>query len=131
MSLTNNYELWYTGEGQHRLLGLTKQSILLRAAEAATSKQMAEKILNMIGFDDAVRAHVNTMTSNVNGVTATTEYVSDREIQHVHVAEGEKIRAKWDYPQISDDKFAETLLLDAAAKELEKIKDSYECTLRL
>lgn len=112
MDYARNYELWYTGAGMHRILGDAKDSIL---SDSATATRAAESVLNMVGFDRYVTESV------LPALGIHSNYVADRQIQHVHAKDSANIRSRWSYPLMSQEELTEALFEDELERELDKI----------
>lgn len=115
MDYARNYELWYTGNGMHQILGAAKGSIL---SDSATATRAAESVLNMVGFDRYVTDSV------LPSLGIRSSYVADRQIQHVHAKDSANIRSRWSYPQMSQEELTEALFDDELEKELDKINEA-------
>lgn len=131
MSLVNDYFLWYEDWNSHALLKNAKRQTMIGAYEHATSKQMAEFLLNALDFDARASAPIRHMTRQANGKKAQADYVGDSQIEKIHKICGEQVRADWDAPQIDQEQFKKTLLLDAMQDKLKTIPDALNIQLTI
>lgn len=134
MSLVNDYFLWYEDWNSHALLKNAKRQIMIGAYEHATSKQMAGFLLNALDFDARASSPIRHMTRQASGNKAQADqadYVGDSQIEKIHKICGEQVRADWDVPQIDQEQFEKTLLLDAMQDKLKTIPDTLNIQLTI
>ncbi len=130
MSLVNEYFLWYRVWNTHSLLKDAQRQIMIDGYEHATSKQMAEYLLNAMDFDNRLSKKTRQLRQQSGDMSAQADYVGDAQIEKVHQACGEQIRSDWDAP-ITQEQFEDTLLLDAIQDELKKVPEKVDVKLRL
>ncbi len=130
MSLVNDYFLWYKVWNRHELLKNAQRQIMINGYEHATSKQMAERLLNALDFDNRISRRTRQLRQQSGDMSARTDYVGDNQIEKIHELCGEQIRSYWDAP-ISQEQFEETLFLDAVQGELKKVPEKVDTNLRL
>lgn len=130
MSLVNEYFLWYRVWNTHTLLKDAQRQIMIDGYEHATSKQMAEYLLNAMDFDNRLSKKTRQLRQQSGDMSAQADYVGDAQIEKVHQACGEQIRSDWDAP-ITQEQFEDTLLLDAIQDELKKVPEKVDVKLRL
>ena len=113
---TQYYQVWYKAQSQvhdmMQLAGVQGRTALAKrmiqdASSAEESKRAAEYIMRLIRFDaDRLKhAHKSLGKSNVVGVDS----LIGAEIEHVHQACSEEIRAKWSKPHMDDKEFEDYL----------------------
>ena len=130
MSLVNNYYLWYRVWNTHTLLKDAQRQIMIDGYEHATSKQMAEYLLNAMDFDNRLNKKTRQLRQQTDDMAMQADYVGDAQIEKVHQACSEQIRSDWDAP-ITQEQFEDTLLLDAIQDELKKLPEKVDVKLRL
>lgn len=130
MSLVNNYYLWYRVWNTHTLLKDAQRQIMIDGYEHATSKQMAEYLLNAMDFDNRLNKKTRQLWQQTDDMAMQADYVGDAQIEKVHQACSEQIRSDWDAP-ITQEQFEDTLLLDAIQDELKKVPEKVDVKLRL
>jgi len=130
MSLVNNYYLWYRVWNTHTLLKDAQRQIMIDGYEHATSKQMAEYLLNAMDFDNRLNKKTRQLRQQTDDMAMQADYVGDAQIEKVHQACSEQIRSDWDAP-ITQEQFEDTLLLDAIQDELKKVPEKVDVKLRL
>lgn len=130
MSLVNNYYLWYRVWNTHTLLKDAQRQIMIDGYEHATSKQMAEYLLNAMDFDNRLNKRTRQLRQQTDDMAMQADYVGDAQIEKVHQACSEQIRSDWDAP-ITQEQFEDTLLLDAIQDELKKVPEKVDVKLRL
>lgn len=131
MSLVNDYFLWYKVWNRHELLKDAQRQIMIDAVPHATSKQMAEYLLNALDFDNRISKRARQLKQQTDKGGYQADYVGDAQIEKVHEICSEQIRSDWDTPQISQEQFEETLFLDAVQEELKKVPEKVDVKLRL
>lgn len=131
MSLVNDYFLWYKVWNRHELLKDAQRQIMIDAVPHATSKQMAEYLLNALDFDNRVSKRTRQLKQQADKGSYQADYVGDAQIEKVHEICSEQIRSDWDTPQISQEQFEETLFLYAVQEELKKVPEKVDVKLRL
>lgn len=120
MDYATNYELWYTGEGMHRILGAAKGSIL---SDAATATRAAEKVLDMAGFDRYVS---ESILPSLGYPKVRASYIGDRQIAAVHAKDSANIRSRWAYPQMSEEELSQALFQEQLEREKDKLAEAIE-----
>ena len=130
MSLVNNYYLWYRVWNTHTLLKDAQRQIMIDGYEHATSKQMAEYLLNAMDFDNRLNKKTRQLRQQTDDMAMQADYVGDAQIEKVHQACSEQIRSDWDAP-ITQEQFEDTLLLDAIQDELKKVPEKVDVKLQL
>lgn len=130
MSLVNDYFLWYKVWNRHELLKDAQRQIMIDAVPHATSKQMAEYLLNALDFDNRVSKRIRQLKQQTDKGGYQADYVGDAQIEKIHEICSEQIRSDWDTPQISQEQFEETLFLDAVQEELKKVPEKVDVKLR-
>lgn len=130
MSLVNEYFLWYRVWNTHSLLKDAQRQIMIDGYEHATSKQMAEYLLNAMDFDNRLSKKTRQLRQQSGDMSAQADYVGDTQIEKVHQTCSEQIRSDWDAP-ITQEQFEDTLLLDAIQDELKKAPEKVDVKLRL
>lgn len=131
MSLVNEYFLWYKVWNRHDLLKNAQRQILIDGYQHATSKQMAEYLLNALDFDSRISKRTRQLKQQTDKGGYQADYVGDAQIEKVHEICSEQIRSDWDTPQISQEQFEETLFLDAVQDELKKVPEKVNVNMRL
>lgn len=130
MSLVNDYFLWYKVWNRHELLKDAQRQIMIDAVPHATSKQMAEYLLNALDFDNRVSKRIRQLKQQTDKGDYQADYVGENQIEKIHELCSEQIRSDWDAP-ISQEQFEETLFLDAVQEELKKVPEKVDVKLRL
>jgi hypothetical protein len=130
MSLVNEYFLWYRVWNTHALLKDAQRQIMIDGYEHATSKQMAEYLLNAMDFDNRLSKKTRQLRQQTDDMAIQADYVGDAQIEKVHQACSEQIRSDWDAP-ITQEQFEDTLLLDAIQDELKKVPEKVDVKLQL
>lgn len=130
MSLVNDYFLWYRVWNRHELLKDAQRQIMIDAVPHATSKQMAEYLLNALDFDNRVSKRTRQLKQQADKGSYQIDYAGDNQIDKIHEVCSEQIRSDWDAP-ISQEQFEETLFFDAVQDELRKIPEKVDVKLRL
>lgn len=134
MNVTKCYDLWYTGDGLHRVLNAAKQEAVITDAYnllgngTVTGKQMAERLLDNLEFDTKQQERYALQMRDKGTLEATK--ATSREIDKVHRLLGDEIRSKWDKPIISDEQLENALYLDAIQDELPDIKNKIPIELK-
>lgn len=128
--MVNEYFLWYRVWNTHLLLKDAQRQIMIDGYEHATSKQMAEYLLNAMDFDNRLSKKTRQLRQQSGDMSAQADYVGDAQIEKVHQACSEQIRSDWDAP-ITQEQFEDTLLLDAIQDELKKAPEKVDVKLRL
>lgn len=128
--MVNNYYLWYRVWNTHTLLKDAQRQIMIDGYEHATSKQMAEYLLNAMDFDNRLNKKTRQLWQQTDDMAMQADYVGDAQIEKVHQACSEQIRSDWDAP-ITQEQFEDTLLLDAIQDELKKVPEKVDVKLRL
>lgn len=128
--MVNNYYLWYRVWNTHTLLKDAQRQIMIDGYEHATSKQMAEYLLNAMDFDNRLNKKTRQLRQQTDDMAMQADYVGDAQIEKVHQACSEQIRSDWDAP-ITQEQFEDTLLLDAIQDELKKVPEKVDVKLRL
>ena len=131
MSLVNDYFLWYKVWNRHELLKNAQRQIMIDAVPHASSKQMAEYLLNALDFDNRISKRTRQLKQQTDKDGYQADYVGDNQIEKIHEICSEQIRSDWDTPQISQEQFEETLFLDAVQEELKKVPEKVDVKLRL
>lgn len=130
MSLVNDYFLWYKVWNRHELLKNAQRQIIIDAVPQASSKQMAEYLLNALDFDSRISKRTRQLKQQTDKGGYQADYVGDNQIEKIHEICSEQIRSDWDAP-ISQEQFEETLFLDAVQDELKKSPEKVDVKLRL
>ena len=130
MSLVNDYFLWYRVWNRHELLKDAQRQIMIDAVPHATSKQMAEYLLNALDFDNRVSKRTRQLKQQADKGSYQVDYVGDNQIEKIHEVCSEQIRSDWDAP-ITQEQFEETLFFDTVQDELRKIPEKVDVKLRL
>lgn len=130
MNLINEYFLWYKVWNTHTLLKDAQRQIMIDGYEHATSKQMAEYLLNAMDFDNRLSKKTRQLRQQTDDMAMQADYVGDAQIEKVHQACSEQIRSDWDAP-ITQEQFEDTLLLDAIQDELKKVPEKVDVKLQL
>ena len=128
--MVNNYYLWYRVWNTHTLLKDAQRQIMIDGYEHATSKQMAEYLLNAMDFDNRLNKKTRQLRQQTDDMAMQADYVGDAQIEKVHQACSEQIRSDWDAP-ITQEQFEDTLLLDAIQDELKKVPEKADVKLQL
>ena len=130
MSLVNDYFLWYRVWNRHELLKDAQRQIMIDAVPHATSKQMAEYLLNALDFDNRVSKRTRQLKQQADKGSYQVDYVGDNQIDKIHEVCSEQIRSDWDAP-ITQEQFEETLFFDTVQDELRKIPEKIDVKLQL
>lgn len=128
--MVNEYFLWYKVWNRHELLKNAQRQIMIDAVPHASSKQMAEYLLNALDFDSRISKRTRQLKQQTDKGGYQADYVGDNQIEKIHEICSEQIRSDWDAP-ISQEQFEETLFLDAVQDELKKSPEKVDVKLRL
>ena len=129
--MVNEYFLWYKVWNKHELLKNAQRQIMIDGYQHASSKQMAEFLLNALDYDNRVNQRTRQLKRQTDKGGYQADYVEDNQIERVHQICSEQIRSDWDTPQINQQEFEETLFLGAVQEELKKVPEKVDVKLRL
>lgn len=132
MKAIEAYELWYIGAAEHELMTASKNKMLVDTSLALldsgviTGKQMAERLMTNLEFDTK---QLDSYSRYNGSGSYSVSKAHSREIDRVHKACSDEIRATWDSSQISDKQLQDALFTDAAKPLLDQIPNEVKATL--
>lgn len=134
MSVVDDMELWYTGNGLHHILDIYKIRTLASlptGGTTVTSKAMAEKMLEGVKYASRQVEKFRRQTGTVDyRVTKATNDAIDAVHRHLQ----QDIEAKWDRPMLTEQEVADALTTHLVEQTpytdlLDGSKETYEVVI--